>query len=176
MVYSESGGFYFRQVSISSFLKADLTSDVFGDLFFLVGKEAEVLPCLSYRILRTLCRKLRLPETFHFHHLAHLTPGFVGADLMALCREAAMCAVSRVLMKLPEPRADPEMEALLSRGGRGDGIGTKPASEAQELSPQVPNLSFVSAAQQASVWLRFMIYVLLAFYPQNNYQLHPECL
>uniref|UniRef100_A0A8C8YAI9 Nuclear valosin-containing protein-like n=1 Tax=Panthera leo TaxID=9689 RepID=A0A8C8YAI9_PANLE len=84
------------------------------------------------RILRTLCRKLRLPETFHFHHLAHLTPGFVGADLMALCREAAMCAVSRVLMKLPEPRANPEMEALLSRGGRGDGIGTKPASEAQD--------------------------------------------
>ncbi|XP_078297150.1 nuclear valosin-containing protein-like isoform X5 [Panthera onca] len=112
------------------------------------------------RILRTLCRKLRLPETFHFHHLAHLTPGFVGADLMALCREAAMCAVSRVLMKLPEPRADPEMEALLSRGGRGDGIGTKPASEAQELSPQVPNLSFVSAAQQASDELQRLLVLL----------------
>ncbi|XP_045309265.1 nuclear valosin-containing protein-like isoform X7 [Leopardus geoffroyi] len=112
------------------------------------------------RILRTLCRKLRLPETFHFHHLAHLTPGFVGADLMALCREAAMCAVSRVLMKLPELRADPEMEALLSRGGRGDGIGTKPASEAQELSPQVPNLSFVSAAQQASDELQRLLVLL----------------
>ncbi|XP_047704097.1 nuclear valosin-containing protein-like isoform X1 [Prionailurus viverrinus] len=112
------------------------------------------------RILRTLCRKLRLPETFHFHHLAHLTPGFVGADLMALCREAAMCAVSRVLMKLPEPRADPEMEALLSRGGRGDGIGTKPASEARELSPQVPNLSFVSAAQQASDELQRLLALL----------------
>uniref|UniRef100_A0ABI7WH11 AAA+ ATPase domain-containing protein n=1 Tax=Felis catus TaxID=9685 RepID=A0ABI7WH11_FELCA len=112
------------------------------------------------RILRTLCRKLRLPETFHFHHLAHLTPGFVGADLMALCREAAMCAVSRVLMKLPEPRADPEMEALLSRGGRENGIGTKPASEAQELSPQVPNLSFVSAAQQASDELQRLLALL----------------
>ncbi|XP_043424671.1 nuclear valosin-containing protein-like isoform X3 [Prionailurus bengalensis] len=112
------------------------------------------------RILRTLCRKLRLPETFHFHHLAHLTPGFVGADLMALCREAAMCAVTRVLMKLPEPRADPEMEALLSRGGRGDGIGTKPASEARELSPQVPNLSFVSATQQASDELQRLLALL----------------
>ncbi|XP_029790788.1 nuclear valosin-containing protein-like isoform X1 [Suricata suricatta] len=84
------------------------------------------------RILQTLCRKLRLPETFHFRHLAHLTPGFVGADLMALCREAAMCAVSRVLMKLPEPQADPEMEALLPGGGGGDRIGTKPPSAAQD--------------------------------------------
>ncbi|XP_077635986.1 nuclear valosin-containing protein-like isoform X1 [Crocuta crocuta] len=84
------------------------------------------------RILRTLCRKLRLPETFHFRHLAHLTPGFVGADLMALCREAAMCAVSRVLMKVPEPQADLEMEALLPGGSRGDGIGTKPSSAAQD--------------------------------------------
>lgn len=29
-----------------------------------------------------------------------MTPGYVGADLMALCREAAMCTVNRVLVKL----------------------------------------------------------------------------
>ncbi|XP_069464743.1 nuclear valosin-containing protein-like isoform X2 [Ambystoma mexicanum] len=52
------------------------------------------------RILKTLCRKLKLPESFDFHHLAHMTPGYVGADLMALCREAAMCAVNRVLIDL----------------------------------------------------------------------------
>uniref|UniRef100_A0A8C0IYK2 Nuclear VCP like n=1 Tax=Chelonoidis abingdonii TaxID=106734 RepID=A0A8C0IYK2_CHEAB len=52
------------------------------------------------RILQTLCRKLRLPESFDFHYLAHMTPGYVGADLMALCREAAMCTVNRVLIKL----------------------------------------------------------------------------
>ncbi|XP_009573559.1 PREDICTED: nuclear valosin-containing protein-like [Fulmarus glacialis] len=51
------------------------------------------------KILRTLCRKLKLPESFEFHHLARLTPGYVGADLMALCREAAMCTVNRVLTK-----------------------------------------------------------------------------
>ncbi|NWS67976.1 NVL protein, partial [Crotophaga sulcirostris] len=51
------------------------------------------------KILRTLCRKLKLPESFDFHHLARLTPGYVGADLMALCREAAMCTVNRVLIK-----------------------------------------------------------------------------
>ncbi|NXG42108.1 NVL protein, partial [Psilopogon haemacephalus] len=51
------------------------------------------------KILQTLCRKLKLAESFEFSHLARLTPGYVGADLMALCREAAMCTVNRVLIK-----------------------------------------------------------------------------
>ncbi|NXN30388.1 NVL protein, partial [Nycticryphes semicollaris] len=51
------------------------------------------------KILRTLCRKLKLPESFEFHQLARLTPGYVGADLMALCREAAIYTVSRILIK-----------------------------------------------------------------------------
>ncbi|KAM8809661.1 nuclear valosin-containing protein-like isoform 2-T2 [Eudromia elegans] len=54
------------------------------------------------KILKTLCRKLKLPESFEFHHLAHMTPGYVGADLMALCREAAMCTVNRILIKSEE--------------------------------------------------------------------------
>uniref|UniRef100_A0A8B9PG94 Nuclear valosin-containing protein-like n=1 Tax=Apteryx owenii TaxID=8824 RepID=A0A8B9PG94_APTOW len=56
------------------------------------------------KILKTLCRKLKLPESFEFHHLAHVTPGYVGADLMALCREAAMCTVNRVLIKSEEQK------------------------------------------------------------------------
>ncbi|XP_036439248.1 nuclear valosin-containing protein-like isoform X2 [Colossoma macropomum] len=51
------------------------------------------------RILKTLCRKLKLPADFDFRQLARLTPGYVGADLMALCREAAMSAVNRVLLQ-----------------------------------------------------------------------------
>ncbi|KAG8584512.1 hypothetical protein GDO81_008860 [Engystomops pustulosus] len=63
------------------------------------------------KILKTLCRKLRLPESFDFQHLAHLTPGYVGADLMALCREAAMCAVNRALIQLQDrPKMEDEGE------------------------------------------------------------------
>ncbi|KAM9847390.1 nuclear valosin-containing protein-like isoform 2-T2 [Aulostomus maculatus] len=51
-----------------------------------------------FRILKTLCRKLKLPEDFDYQQLARLTPGYVGADLMALCREAGMSAVNRVLL------------------------------------------------------------------------------
>ncbi|KAF7645011.1 hypothetical protein LDENG_00211690, partial [Lucifuga dentata] len=52
------------------------------------------------RILKTLCRKLKLSEDLDYQQLARLTPGYVGADLMALCREAAMSAVNRVLLEM----------------------------------------------------------------------------
>lgn len=42
-----------------------------------------------------LCRDLRLETDFDFEGLAHNTPGYVGADLMALAREAAITAVNR---------------------------------------------------------------------------------
>ncbi|KAF5898761.1 nuclear valosin-containing protein-like isoform X1, partial [Clarias magur] len=57
------------------------------------------------KILNTLCRKLKLPADFDFAQLARLTPGYVGADLMALCREAAMTAVNRVLLQQLETNA-----------------------------------------------------------------------
>ena len=47
------------------------------------------------RILRVQCKDLKLNGEFYFQILAQQTPGFVGADLMALAREAAMCAVTR---------------------------------------------------------------------------------
>ena len=47
------------------------------------------------RILRVLSQKLRLEDDFSFAVLARLTPGFVGADLMSLTREAALIAVNR---------------------------------------------------------------------------------
>ncbi|XP_070578303.1 nuclear valosin-containing protein-like [Ptychodera flava] len=52
------------------------------------------------RILEVMCRNLKLSDDFNFHFLASQTPGFVGADLMSLCREAAMCAVNRVFKDL----------------------------------------------------------------------------
>ncbi|XP_061847479.1 nuclear valosin-containing protein-like isoform X2 [Colius striatus] len=74
------------------------------------------------KILRTLCRKLKLPESFEFHALARLTPGYVGADLMALCREAAMCTVNRVLIK-----SEMQKRRHLHAGGNTDeeSLGTE---------------------------------------------------
>lgn len=48
-------------------------------------------------ILQIHSRDAALAGDIDFARLAHLTPGFVGADLEALCREAAMVALRRVL-------------------------------------------------------------------------------
>ncbi|XP_031565403.1 nuclear valosin-containing protein-like [Actinia tenebrosa] len=52
------------------------------------------------RVLKVLCKQLKLSDEFSFAMLARLTPGFVGADLMALTREASMIAVNRVFKSL----------------------------------------------------------------------------
>ncbi|NWW15071.1 NVL protein, partial [Falcunculus frontatus] len=84
------------------------------------------------KILQTLCRKLKLPESFEFHHLARLTPGYVGADLMALCREAAMCTVNRVLITSEEHgRKHTHSEGSTAEGSMG--IGTDILDELQRL-------------------------------------------
>uniref|UniRef100_A0A4W5RDL8 Nuclear VCP like n=1 Tax=Hucho hucho TaxID=62062 RepID=A0A4W5RDL8_9TELE len=75
------------------------------------------------RILKTLCRKLKLREDFDYRQLARLTPGYVGADLMALCREAAMSAVNRVLLERQDknqglvPMAEERAESEGPQGG-----------------------------------------------------------
>jgi len=48
-------------------------------------------------ILQIHSRDAAIADDIDFARLAHLTPGFVGADLEALCREAAMIALRRVL-------------------------------------------------------------------------------
>lgn len=59
---------------------------IFPFLFFII---------LLHSIMQVLCRDLKLADAFDFNYLASVTPGYVGADLMSLCREAALCAVTR---------------------------------------------------------------------------------
>uniref|UniRef100_A0A4W5NFG9 Nuclear VCP like n=1 Tax=Hucho hucho TaxID=62062 RepID=A0A4W5NFG9_9TELE len=71
------------------------------------------------RIRKTLCRKLKLSEDFDYRQLARLTPGYVGADLMALCREAAMSTINKVLLKMQ----DKNQGLVLMAEGRGESEG-----------------------------------------------------
>lgn len=52
------------------------------------------------KILQCLSTKMRLEGDFDFEEIARLTPGFVGADLDALCKEAAVISVNRVFHSL----------------------------------------------------------------------------
>ena len=48
-------------------------------------------------ILKILTRGMRLRDDFPFEELVKYTPGFVGADLQTLCKEASIIAVERVI-------------------------------------------------------------------------------
>lgn len=64
------------------------------------------------RILRVLCKKLRLDGDFDFETLGRRTPGFVGADLVALTKEAATIAVNRIFHDLFAQEEDEQTRAL----------------------------------------------------------------
>ncbi|NXM63033.1 NVL protein, partial [Illadopsis cleaveri] len=89
------------------------------------------------KILQTLCRKLKLPESFEFRHLARLTPGYVGADLMALCREAAMGTVNRVLITSEEHGRNHTHSGGNTAEG-SPGIGTDILLEGGTNQPELP--------------------------------------
>jgi SpoVK/Ycf46/Vps4 family AAA+-type ATPase len=68
-------------------------------------------------LIQVLARRLRLAGDFDFKLIAQRTPGFVGADLQALTKEAAAIAIKRIFAQLgalPHPGA--AVEDLLEAG------------------------------------------------------------
>ncbi|ODN02269.1 Nuclear valosin-containing protein-like [Orchesella cincta] len=55
------------------------------------------------KILAIICRDLKMEKDLQLHALARLTPGYVGADIQALVREAAVQAVNRKLQSTELP-------------------------------------------------------------------------
>lgn len=52
------------------------------------------------RILKVLCRNMRLDPAIDLAELSKKTVGYVGADLLALTREAAVIAVNRIFQEI----------------------------------------------------------------------------
>src|SRR5579883_758668 len=65
-------------------------------------------------ILQIHSKDAALANDIDFARLAQLTPGFVGADLEALCREAAMIALRRVLPYIDYQRGYIPYETLVN--------------------------------------------------------------
>jgi len=63
-------------------------------------------------LLQVIVRKLRLSGDFDFAAVAARTPGFVGADLQALTKEAAAVAVSRIFSSLQQSLPEPNLEGM----------------------------------------------------------------
>ncbi|XP_058828935.1 nuclear valosin-containing protein-like [Topomyia yanbarensis] len=69
------------------------------------------------QILKIICRNLKIQQTIDYDELAKLTPGYVGADLLALATRAATTAIKRMLTEheqqemIAEARRQAEIEA-----------------------------------------------------------------
>jgi len=59
------------------------------------------------RILKVLSRNMKLAGDFDFDDIAQKTPGFVGADLSALTKEAAVLTINRIFHTIEEKPEQP---------------------------------------------------------------------
>lgn len=48
-------------------------------------------------IIKILTKEMRMRPDFPFNEIGKITPGFVGADLTTLCKEASIIAVERII-------------------------------------------------------------------------------
>lgn len=58
------------------------------------------------RILAVMASKLRVQGDLDWHALGKMTPGFVGADLQALVKEAAVLTVNRIFGQIGQQHVD----------------------------------------------------------------------
>ena len=83
-----------------------------------------------------LCRGLKLSDEVTLKKLAELSPGFVGADLMALTREAAVHAVERIVTQMSTNRIETTPMGICDVDGPGEGVLSS-GSDGKELDESV---------------------------------------
>ena len=76
------------------------------------------------QILRVITRPLRLRGGFDYATIARRTPGFVGADLAALAKEAAAAAVTRIFARLTQDEEDEQHRQQQQQEQAGGGSVT----------------------------------------------------
>ena len=62
--------------------------------------------------MKILTSKMRLRETFIYEEMVKLTPGYVGADIQTLCKEASTIAVERIINGRQKDSNDEDVQDL----------------------------------------------------------------
>ena len=109
-----------------------------------------------------LVQKLRLSGDFDFRALARATPGFVGADLQALAKEAAVLAVNRIFRELRD-QAAPSASSSASSAAPS-------ASSSASAAAATPSTSVSAERTDTSDYLRSLTE------PLTPEQLEPLCI
>ena len=111
-------------------------------------------------ILEIYSRGMPLNADVDLQHLAEITHGYVGADLEALCREAAMLCLRRVLKDLDFSLAQIPYEQLASLEVRMDdflgALREVEPSAIREVFVEVPNVTWKDVGGLAEVKARLI--------------------
>lgn len=96
-------------------------------------------------ILEIHTRGMPLGEDVDLEKLAALTPGFVGADLQALCQEAAMCCIRRILPALDKEKNGQKISErlwtlLISQEDFRQALREMEPSAVREIDVEVPRV------------------------------------
>lgn len=123
-----------------------------GCEWLALGLTARPLPgALCAPALQVLARRLRLAGDFDFRIVAKRTPGYVGADLAALCKEAAALAVKRIFSQLEQAQ---QAQQQVGRAGQVAQVSTSECLCSPWLDQQtaVHILGLAWETQLAATW------------------------
>lgn len=94
------------------------------------------------QILKIICKNLKLEQSINYDELAKLTPGYVGADLLALVTRAATTAIKRML-------TDRERQQLLAEAKRERDLEIqRRKAEREKLKQQAAAAAAAAAAKK----------------------------
>lgn len=98
-----------------------------------------------FSILKAVSKSIRLHPDVNFEEIASMTPGFVGADLQAVTREAAACAISRIFETIPNiTQMDPSIldEVYVSQEDFRAAVGRVQPSAKREGFATIPDVTW----------------------------------
>src|SRR5690606_35538759 len=99
-----------------------------------------------FEILQIHTRGMPLAEDVDLMRLAEITHGFVGADIEALAKEAAMSSLRRILPSIDYEKADIPYDELLSMnvsmGNFLDALKEVEPSAIREVFVEVPDVTW----------------------------------
>jgi ribosome biogenesis ATPase len=72
-------------------------------------------------ILNILTKKMRMKPDFDMKDIVKMTPGYVGADISTLCKEASIQAVSRIIHEQAEKGEIVEKDSTTDKNDDEDG-------------------------------------------------------
>ncbi|MCG0277709.1 MAG: CDC48 family AAA ATPase [Thermanaeromonas sp.] len=111
-------------------------------------------------ILRIHTRGMSLAPDVSISRLAAMTHGFVGADLAALCREAGMYALRRVLKDVPLGNdAAATLDLKVTMRDFLDALAEIEPSATREFATEIPSVSWEDVGGLDSVKLRLQALV-----------------